>query len=93
MSRSFHQRHGDSHRGKSPRVILDKFIDNNGKTKYKFRNIKMKPYGRVFKTGYGGESYLKKYGEICYPVINVKKERREAKQNILNIIDETNINE
>lgn len=87
MSRSYHQRHRDSHRNKLPRVILEKSIDNNGKSKYKFRKLKMKPYGRVFNSGYGGETYLKKYGEVLYPVINVKKERQQIKRYILDFLE------
>ena len=69
MSRSFHQRHRDSHHNKSPREILA-IEKRNGVNRIIWRNRKIKPYGRKDFIGYGEETYL-------------KKERRMAKQQIL----------
>ena len=82
MSRSFHQRHRDSHHNKSPREILA-IEKRNGVNRIIWRNRKIKPYGRKDFIGYGEETHLRKYGEYFAPVIDKKRERRRAKQQIL----------
>ena len=62
MSRSFHQRHRDSHQNKSPRAILA-IEKRNGVNHIIWRNRKIKPYGRKDFIGYGEETYSRKYGE------------------------------
>ena len=87
MSRSYHQRHRDSRKGKDPREILETFI-KDGKTHYIWRKRKIKPYGRKDLIGWGEETYQKKYGEYMKPVTDKKRERRKAKQQILNDLRE-----
>ena len=82
MSRSFQQRHRDSHRNKDPRAILA-IEKRNGVNHIIWRNRKIKPYGRKNFIGYGEETYSRKYGEYFAPVTNKKRERRRAKQQIL----------
>lgn len=79
MSRSYHQRHRDSRKGKSPREILGIFI-KDGKTHYIWRKRKIKPFGRKDLIGYGEETYQKRFGEYMKPVTDKKRERRKAKQ-------------
>jgi hypothetical protein len=55
MSRSFHQRHRDSHHNKSPREILA-IEKRNGVNRIIWRNRKIKPYGRKDFIGYGGRN-------------------------------------
>lgn len=87
MSRSYHQRHRDSRKGKDPREILETFI-KDGKIHYIWRKRKIKPYGRKDLIGYGEETYQKRFGEYMKPVTNKKRERRKVKQQILNDLNE-----
>lgn len=87
MSRSYHQRHSTSRRGKCPREILGTFT-KDGKTHLIFRKRKMKPYGRKNFIGYGEEVYSSKFGEYSAPVTDKKRERREAMRQIIKEVDE-----
>ena len=60
----------------------------DGKTQFIFRKRKMKPYGRKDFIGYGEEVYSTKFGEYMAPVTDKKKERREAKKQIIKEVDE-----
>lgn len=69
---------------------MERYIDNNGYQYFKCRRIKMKPYGRKPFTGYGGETYMKKFGEFCVDIVNAKYERRQSKKLIERELDELN---
>ena len=80
MSKSYNNFHPTAHKknNRYPRYILG--IDKNGNLKG--RNRKIKPYGFKGWCGYGGEQYLKKYGEIMTDVVNKKYERIKGKKQI-----------
>ena len=68
MSRSKHQRHKFFHNKRQP---------------HPFRSRKIKPYGLKGWCGYGGEVYMKKYGEILIDLINKTRYRRLLKKEML----------
>lgn len=80
MSRSKNDFHPTGHKknNRYPRYVLG--IDKNGNLKW--RNRKIKPYGLKGWCGYGGEQYLRKYGEIMTDLVDKKRARQEAKKQI-----------
>lgn len=89
MSRSKHQRHRICRRRKEPNPILYK-KEKNGKIIIIYRRIKMKPYGKKYHIGYGGEIYLRKYGEITANITNKTAERMKYK-NLVKTYEEDNV--
>lgn len=86
MSRSYHQKHPVSRSAAK------------SSKKYRFpdptrSHTKIKPYGRVPNSGYGGEVYLRSQQiEICAPVCNVGGERQKSKRDIEKELQETEYN-
>ena len=76
MSRSYHQHHKMQRKEKCP----SPYRDNEG-TQDKHR--KMRPYGCLGYCGWGGEIFIKKWGEIMLDLVNKRKARRDAKKQIL----------
>lgn len=83
MSRSYNQSHPTAHCKKH------RFPNP-------FKKRKMKPYGMLGWCGFGGEVYLKKFGEITIDIVSKKFARRKAKEEIkaqCNDMNENMINE
>lgn len=78
MSRSRNQHHPASHNSKLPSPFLDK----EGKIPRRRKHI---PYGSIRNVRYGGETYFKKWGEICLDVINKRRARNDWKRELSEI--------
>ena len=83
MSRSYNEHHKISRTEKCP----SPYIDNEGKKK---RHRKMIPYGSEGYCGFGGEFYIRKWGEILMDVVKKRKARKLAKKQILEYLNEDN---